>query len=67
MADNTPFLPFLSPGDCLDIHARFDGGALSSNGGLLVLREIERQLKYADMLAACLTGRRDPTRPLLSQ
>ena len=34
--------------------ARFDGGRLSSDGGLLVLREIEQRLKVADRLAACI-------------
>ena len=42
--------------------ARFDGGRLSSDGGLLMLREIERQLKVAERLAACLDDRRDRQR-----
>src|SRR6516225_6721168 len=37
-----------------------DGGRLSSEGGLLVLREIERRLGLADRLAAC---RKDPRAP----
>jgi len=40
--------------------ARFDGGRLSSEGGLLALREIERRLGLADRLAGCL---RDPRMP----
>ena len=40
--------------------ARFDGDRLSSKGGLLVLREIERRLGLADRLAACL---KDPRMP----
>jgi DDE family transposase len=40
--------------------ARFDGGRLSSDGGLLVLREIERRLSVADRLAACIDDPRDP-------
>ena len=40
--------------------ARFDGGRLSSDGGLLVLREIERRLGIADRLAACIDDPRDP-------
>ena len=40
--------------------ARFDGGRLSSEGGLLVLREIERRLSVAERLAACLDDPRDP-------
>jgi hypothetical protein len=40
--------------------ARFDGGQLSSEGGLLVLREIEGRLGVADRLAACLKDPRAP-------
>jgi len=42
--------------------ARFDGGHLSSDGGLLVLREVEQRLDVAGWLAACLTDPRDPER-----
>ncbi len=62
MSDDNPMLPGLSPVDGLDIHARFDGGALSSDGGVLLLREIERKAGLADVLASCLTDRRDPSR-----
>jgi len=40
--------------------ARFDGGRLSSEGGLLALREVERRLGLADGFAACL---KDPQAP----
>ena len=43
MVDDTPFLPGLSPLQGKAVVARFDGGRLSSEGGLLVLREIERR------------------------
>ncbi len=62
MPHDTPVLPGLSPVDSLDIHARFDGGALSSDGGVLLLREIERKLGISDVLASCLTDRRDAAR-----
>lgn len=62
MPDDTPMLPGLSPVEGLDIHARFDGGALSSDGGVLLLREIERKAGLADVLASCLVDRRDPGR-----
>jgi hypothetical protein len=62
MPDDTPLLPGLSPVEGLDIHARFDGGALSSDGGVLLLREIERKLGLTDVLASCLADRRDPGR-----
>ncbi len=59
MCPDTSALPGLSSVDGLDIHARFDGGARSSDGGVLVLREIERKM---GVLASCLTDRRDPLR-----
>jgi Transposase DDE domain group 1 len=60
MVDIAPFLPGLSPVHGKAIVARFDGGRLSSEGGLLALREIERRLGLAERLAACLTDRRVP-------
>ena len=53
MVDLTLPLPGLSPVAGKQIVARFDGGRLSSDGGLLVLHEIERRLEVADRLAAC--------------
>lgn len=64
MHEDNLFLPGLSPVENLDIHARFDGGALSSDGGVLVLREIERGFKFADTLAACIRDERDLARTL---
>src|SRR5437764_14634248 len=60
MVDTTPFLPGLSPVQGKAVVARFDGGRLSSEGGLLVLREVERRLGLADRLAACLKDPRAP-------
>jgi Transposase DDE domain group 1 len=60
MVDATPFLPGLSPVQSKAVVARFDGGRLSSEGGLLALREIERRLGLADRLAGCL---KDPRMP----
>ncbi len=62
MQEDTLFLPGLSPVGRHQIHARFDGGSLSSDGGVLLLREIERKLKFADMLASCLHDTRDAGR-----
>jgi Transposase DDE domain group 1 len=59
MVDVTPPLPGLSPVAGKEVVARFDGGRLSSDGGLLVLREIERRLGVADRLAACIEDPRD--------
>ena len=53
-----PALPLLglSRIDGKELVARFDGGRLSSDGGLLVLREIERRLSIADRLARVHRG-----------
>jgi len=40
----------------------FDGGMLSSNAGVLLLRGVEQRLGIAKCLAACLTDHRDPDR-----
>src|SRR3954449_13278320 len=60
MVDATPLLPGLSPVQGKAVVARFDGGRLSSEGGLLALREVERRLGLADRLAACLKDPRAP-------
>ncbi|MCF6199157.1 MAG: IS1380 family transposase [Hyphomicrobiaceae bacterium] len=60
MNNDTPLFPGLSPIENREITARFDGGALSSNGGVLVLRELEHQLRFADMIAGCMSDKRDP-------
>ena len=44
MVDATPFLPGLSPVFGKALQVRFDGGSVSSDGGLLVFREIENRL-----------------------
>jgi len=62
MVDATPLLPGLSAVQGKAIVARFDGGRLSSQGGLLALREIERRLGLADRLASCLKDPRAPER-----
>jgi len=54
--ETTPVLPGLSPVGGKPVVARFDGGRLSSDGGLLVLREVERRLDVAGRLAACIMG-----------
>jgi hypothetical protein len=64
MNEDNLFLPGLSPVESLEIHARFDGGSLSSDGGVLILREIEKRLNFSNMLASCLFDERDPTRTI---
>ena len=60
--DATPALPGLSPICGKPIVARFDGGQLSSDGGILALRGIEQHLGVADRQAACVADPRDPDR-----
>src|ERR1700712_3583677 len=60
--ETAPALPGLSPVGGKPVIARFDGGHLSSDGGLLVLREVEQRLDVAGRLAACIADPRDPER-----
>jgi len=40
--------------------ARFDGGALTSDAGALLLREADRRIRLIERLAACFDDHRDP-------
>jgi Transposase DDE domain group 1 len=66
MIETTPPLPGLSPVNGKAVTARFDGGALSSDAGLLALREVERRLDVAGRLAGCIDDPRDATRTVHS-
>jgi Transposase DDE domain group 1 len=59
---NDPMLPLagLSPVCGKKVVARFDGGRLSSDGGVVVLREVEQRLRVADRMAACIEDPRAP-------
>ena len=59
---NDPMLPLpgLSPVSGKAIVAKFDGGLLSSDGGIVVLREVEQRLRVADRMAACIKDPRAP-------
>ena len=62
MADNS-VLPFAFPA----VHGRkvmaaFDGGRLTSDGGVLLLAQAERRLGIAGRLAACIADPRDQSR-----
>src|SRR5947209_13601419 len=59
MNDPTLPLPGLSPAGGKRVEVRFDGGLLSSDGGVLALREIEKRLGVADRLATCLVDPRN--------
>jgi hypothetical protein len=54
MHHSTLPLPGLSPVGGKTVVARFDGGLLSSDAGLLALREVEKRLGVAERLAACI-------------
>ena len=58
----TPTLPGLSPVGGKAIVARFDAACMSSDGGLLALREVEQRLAIALRLAACIRDPRDQSR-----
>jgi hypothetical protein len=62
MIDDIPFLPGLPPVSGKEICARFDGGRLSSDGGVLALAPIESRLGIAARLSGCLPDLRDPAR-----
>jgi hypothetical protein len=62
MAEDAPFLPGLSPVAGKLVHVDFEGGRLTSDGGALVLAEIERKLAVADRLARCIEDLRAPER-----
>ena len=57
---NDPMLPLpgLSPVLGKAVVARFDGGQLCSDAGVLVLREIEQRLGLAERLAGCIDDAR---------
>ena len=61
MTESIPFLPGLSPIAGKALCARFDGGRLSSDGGVLLLRELEHGLGLAELLSSCLRDERDPS------
>ena len=60
MNDPTPPLPGLSSVSGKSVVVKFDGGLLSSDGGVLALREVEQRLRVADRLAACMVDPRAP-------
>jgi len=62
MPQSTPHLLGLSPVAGKPLTATFDAGLMSSDGGVIVLREIALRLGLADVVAAPLPDNRDPTR-----
>jgi Transposase DDE domain group 1 len=62
MADDAPFLPGLSPVAGKPVQITFDAGRPTSDGGILLLAEIERNLGIAERLARCVDDPRAPER-----
>jgi hypothetical protein len=44
------------------VTAAFDGGRLTSDGGVLLLAQAEREMRICKQLAACIADPRDPSR-----
>jgi len=66
MNQNMSFLPGLSPVEGKALTATFDGGRMSSDGGVVVLREIALRLGLADAITKPLPDDRDPVRVIHS-
>ena len=45
-----------------EVRGRFDGGAITSDAGGLLLREVEKRTGIVAQFAACFTDHRDPER-----
>ena len=60
MTQAMPFLPGLSPVAHRSLTAQQDAGNLTSNGGLIVLREAALRLKIAEVIAGPLPDTRNP-------
>lgn len=60
MTEDMLFLPGLSPVDGKQVQVAFEGGLQSSDGGVLLLREVDGRRGLAEGLAACIPDWRDP-------
>ena len=59
MTDDSLLLFDLPSAQRKKVSAAFDGGLISSDGGLVLLREAERRLGLAETLAGCIRDRRN--------
>jgi hypothetical protein len=60
--DDDRLLPFSLPSICQKkVTAAFDGGLISSDGGVLLLAGADRRLGLVDTMAAIIPDHRDPT------
>jgi hypothetical protein len=62
-ADDDAFLPFSLPSiGQKKVTAAFDGGRISSDGGVILLAGADKRLGLIDALAAIIPDHRDPLR-----
>jgi hypothetical protein len=61
MSYSTPDQRQFPPLSGYTVRANFDGGALSSDFGALLLRGIDRQIGYTERLAAAVRDKRHPS------
>src|SRR5947209_20108858 len=62
MDESTGILPGLPAVAGKPVHIAFDGGRLTSDGGILLLAAVDQRLNIAERLAACIEDRRDADR-----
>ena len=60
MTDRTRNTPALKRLRNQAVEAKFDGGTLTSDGGLLLLREVDQRLKLIERIARVIPAPRDP-------
>src|ERR1700748_3150101 len=61
ITDDDPLLPFSLPSICQKkVTAAFDGGRISSDGGVLLLAGADKRLCLIETLGAVISGHRDP-------
>ena len=52
--------------DGRNVVAEFNGGHISSEGGLLLIRQVDQQYGLSEQIAACFTDHRDPASVIVS-
>ena len=57
--ETSPLILDLFPVSGKPVELSFTGDQISSDGGLLLLREVENQLGLIDRISACITDNRD--------